>query len=51
MEMTLNAKRKKKLSKKEMMIENLRWKLKFHEEKVKECKDEIEHLIKEWSDD
>lgn len=51
MEMTLNAKRKKKLSKKEMMIENLRWKLKFHEEKAQECKDEIEHLIEEWSDE
>ena len=47
MEITLNAKKKKKLSKKEMMIENLRWKLKFHEEKAQECRDEIEHLINE----
>lgn len=45
MEITLNAKKKKKLSKKEMMIENLRWKLKFHEEKAQKCKDEIEHLM------
>lgn len=45
MEMTLNAKMKKKLSKKEMMIENLRWKLKFHEEKAQECRDEIEYLM------
>ena len=50
METTLNAKKKKKLSKKEMMIENLRWKLKFHEEKAQECRDEIEYLINEWSD-
>ena len=44
MEMTLNAK-------KEMMIENLRWKLKFHEEKAEECKKDINDLIEEWSDE
>lgn len=51
MEITLNAKKKKKLSKKEMMLENLRWKLKFHEEQAKECKKEIDDLMNEWSDD
>ena len=47
MDMTLNAKRKKKLSKKEMMLENLRWKLKFHEEKAEECRKDINDLMNE----
>lgn len=51
MEMTLNAKRKKKRSKKEDMLEIVRWKLKFHEEKAQECRDEIEYLMNEWSDE
>lgn len=49
--MTLNAKSKKRLSKKEMMLENLRWKLKFHKEQAEECKKEINDLINEWGDD
>ena len=51
MEMTLTAKRKKKRSKKEEMIEICRWKLKFHEEKAEECRKEIKYLIEEWSDE
>ena len=51
MEMTLNAKRKKKRSKKEEMIEICRWKLKFHEEKAEEFRKEIKYLIEEWSDE
>ena len=51
MEMTLNAKRKKKHSKKEDMLEIVRWKLKFHEEKAEECRKEIDYLINEWSDE
>lgn len=51
MEMTLNAKKKKKRSKKEDMLEIVRWKLKFHEEKAEECRKEIDYLINEWSDE
>lgn len=51
MEMTLNAKRKKKRSKKEDMLEIVRWKLKFHEEKAKECRKEIDYLMNEWNDE
>ena len=49
--MTLNAKKKKKRSKKEDMLEIVRWKLKFHEEKAEECRKEIDYLINEWSDE
>lgn len=51
MEMTLNAKRKKKRSKKEEMLEIVQWKLKFHEEKAEECRKEIDYLTNEWGDD
>lgn len=51
MEITLNAKKKKKRSKKEEMLEIVQWKLKFHEEKAEECRKEIDYLINEWSDE
>lgn len=51
MEYTLKTKGRKKYSKKELMIEMWKWKLRFHEEKAEECKKQINYLINEWSDD
>ena len=50
MEMTLNAKRKKKRSKKEEMIEICRWKLKFHEEKAEELKAQFQDQLEDTYD-
>lgn len=46
MEFTIPTYNTRRLSKKEQIIENLKWKLRFHEEQAEKIKKQIERLEK-----
>lgn len=46
MEFTISIHNTRRLNKKEKMIENLKWKLRFHEEQIEKTKKQIKQLEK-----